>query len=145
MNFYYEGVLGKMNSDVKLPTSLDDVLLPEESPPLVLTAFTRPDLLKDVLEGISQQSLLPSKMIAFVDSPRNVNDKPLIEQCISLLKDFSTLILIVIWPIKPFFNYNHTFSAFKQQIGLVKLEVSKSLNKAKYDKILLFLAYTWHN
>lgn len=87
-----------MNSYVKLPTSVDDVLLPEESPPLVLTAFTRPDLLKDVLEGISQQSLLPSKMIAFVDGPRNVNDRPLIEQCISLLKDFSTLIPVDIVP-----------------------------------------------
>ena len=81
-----------MNSDAKLPTSLDDVLLPEELPPLVLTAFARADLLKDVLEGISQQSLLPSKMIAFVDGPRTVKDQPLIEECISLLKDFSTLI-----------------------------------------------------
>ncbi|NES02420.1 MAG: sugar transferase [Okeania sp. SIO2F4] len=87
-----------MNSDVKLPTSLDDVLLPEELPPLVLTAFTRPDLLKDVLEGISQQSLLPSKMIAFVDGPRNVKDQLLIEKCISLLKDFSTLIPVDIVP-----------------------------------------------
>ena len=81
-----------MNTDVKLPTSLDDVLLSGELPPLVLTAFTRPDLLKDVLEAISQQSLLPLKIIAFVDGARKLDDRPLIEECISLLKEFSTTV-----------------------------------------------------
>ena len=81
-----------MNSDVKLPTSLDDVLLSGELPPLVLITFTRPDLLKEVLKAISQQSLLPPKIIAFVDGSRKANDKPLIEQCISLLEEFSTLV-----------------------------------------------------
>lgn len=79
-----------MNSHVNSTTCLDDVLLSENLPPLVLFAFTRPDLLKQVLKAIAQQSLLPPKIIAFIDGPRNVDDKPLIEECISLLEEFST-------------------------------------------------------
>ncbi|AFY99519.1 sugar transferase [Calothrix sp. PCC 6303] len=75
-----------------MPISLDDVALPKDFPPLVLIAFTRPDLLKEVLIGLSQQSLLPKKIIAFIDGARNAKDQPLIEQCIVLLKDFSLTI-----------------------------------------------------
>jgi len=81
-----------MASYDKLPESLDDVELPKELPPLVLIAFTRPDLLKKVLTAISQQSLLPSKIIAYVDGERKLEDKPLIEDCILLLKEFSQLV-----------------------------------------------------
>ncbi len=81
-----------MNSHVNSATCLDDVLLSEKLPPLVLFAFVRPELLKEVLTAIAQQSLLPAKIIAFIDGPRNVDDKPLIEECISLLEEFSTSI-----------------------------------------------------
>lgn len=81
-----------MNSHVNSATCLDDVLLSEKLPPLVLFAFTRPELLKKVLKAIAQQSLLPPKIIAFIDGPRSVDDKPLIEGCISLLEEFSTSI-----------------------------------------------------
>ncbi|MGF1480467.1 MAG: sugar transferase [Cyanophyceae cyanobacterium] len=78
-----------MNSAVELPTSLENVVLPAELPPLVLIAFTRPDLLQAVLKAISQQSLLPPKIVAFVDGPRKSEDLPLIQRCVALLKEFS--------------------------------------------------------
>jgi len=81
-----------MSSYAELPVSLDDVPLSEDLPPLVLIAFTRPDLLKEVLIGLSQQSLLPKQIIAFIDGVRSTNDHPLVEQCISMLKDFSSTI-----------------------------------------------------
>ncbi|MBD2068403.1 sugar transferase [Leptolyngbya sp. FACHB-671] len=81
-----------MTSHVSLPTSLNDVPLPVELPPLVLVAFTRPDLLKKVLAAVRQQSLMPSKIIGFIDGARKADDEPLIEQCISLLEELSTLV-----------------------------------------------------
>ncbi|MGJ3247415.1 MAG: glycosyltransferase family 2 protein [Elainellaceae cyanobacterium] len=81
-----------INSSLDYPVSLDDVPLPRELPPLVLVAFTRPDLLNEVLSGISQQSLRPQRVIAFVDGPRKQNDETLINQCVSLLHEFSNTI-----------------------------------------------------
>ncbi|CEJ42251.1 glycosyltransferase family protein [Umezakia ovalisporum] len=85
-----------MNNHLKLPTSLDDVPLPDKLPPMVLIAFTRPELLKEVLNGISQQTLLPPKIISFVDGARKEDDELLIGQCISLLEDFSELVPVEI-------------------------------------------------
>lgn len=79
-----------------LPSSLDDITLPEELPPIVLVAFTRPELLEQVLSAISQQSLLPQQIIAFVDGPRTARDEPLIRQCLSLLEAFSETIPVEI-------------------------------------------------
>jgi hypothetical protein len=81
-----------MSSNLKLPVSLDDVPLSEELPPIVLTAFTRPELLKEVLSAIAQQSLLPQQILAFIDGPRTVDDEPLIGHCVSLLREFSETI-----------------------------------------------------
>jgi hypothetical protein len=81
-----------MVSSTELPASLNDISLPEELPPVVLIAFIRPDLLEGVLVGLSQQSLLPKQIIAFVDGMRSVNDQPFIEQSISLLKNFSHIV-----------------------------------------------------
>lgn len=83
-----------MNSNQMLITSLDEVVLPEELPPLVIIAFTRPDLLEKVLETVRQQTLLPSKIIAFIDGPRKEEDYHLIKQCIDLLEDFTKVIPI---------------------------------------------------
>jgi hypothetical protein len=79
-----------------LPLSLDDVPLPNDLPPVILTVFTRPDLLKEVLKGLTQQSLSPHKIIAYVDGARSERDLPLIEQTITLLQDFSSTIPVEI-------------------------------------------------
>jgi hypothetical protein len=81
-----------MNSPVISAPSLDEVSLPRELPPLVLVAFVRPELLAEVLAAIRQQSLLPPQIIAFIDGARSLDDLPLIEQCVSLLEQFSTFI-----------------------------------------------------
>ncbi|MEB3357984.1 MAG: hypothetical protein VKK04_14750 [Synechococcales bacterium] len=79
-----------------LPTSLDQVPLPDPLPPLVITAFTRPDLLTPVLDGIRQQTLLPPRMIAFLDGARHERDEPLIQDCVALLNGFSTTVPVEI-------------------------------------------------
>ena len=78
------------------PNCLNEVILPAELPPIVLVAFTRPELLEEVLSAISQQSLLPQQILAFVDGPRTARDGPLIRQCISLLETFSQQIPVEI-------------------------------------------------
>ena len=55
----------------QLPVSLDEISLPEELPPIVLLAFTRPDLLQQFLPAIAKQTLLPRQIIAFIDGQRN--------------------------------------------------------------------------
>jgi hypothetical protein len=74
------------------PMALDEVELPHPLPPLVVMAFVRPDLLQKVLQGIQQQSLKPKRMIAFVDGARREGDRPLINQCIALLHQFSSCV-----------------------------------------------------
>lgn len=81
-----------MHRDRQLPVSLDQVTLPDRLPPLVLVAFTRPELLQQVLQAIRQQSLLPQQIIAFVDGARKPADQLLIDQCIALLHEFSQTI-----------------------------------------------------
>ena len=78
------------------PSSLDGVALPKELPPIVLVAFTRPELLEEVLSAISQQTLLPQQILAFVDGPRTARDEPLIRECVSLLETFSQQIPVEI-------------------------------------------------
>ena len=82
----------------ELPVSLDEVKLPEKLPPLMIVAFTRPDLLKEVLVGVSQQSLLPQQVIAFVDGARKPEDEPLIKQSIELLEALSDIVPVKIIP-----------------------------------------------
>ncbi|MEA5571676.1 sugar transferase [Calothrix sp. UHCC 0171] len=82
--------------NTNLPLSLDNVALPEKLPPLVIIAFTRPELIKEVLTGVSQQLLLPQQIIAFVDGARKASDEPLISQCINLLEEFSSQIPVKI-------------------------------------------------
>lgn len=82
---------GRLNADA-LPHTLDAVALPQSLPPLMLVAFTRPDLLQAVLEGIRQQTVLPPQIIAFVDGARQPADLPLIAQCLALLQQFSATV-----------------------------------------------------
>ncbi|RMF27106.1 MAG: sugar transferase, partial [Cyanobacteria bacterium J083] len=67
-----------MSNFPQLPVSLNEVELPKPLPPLMLIAFNRPELLKQVLIGISQQSLLPQQIIAFIDGIREAKDQPLV-------------------------------------------------------------------
>ncbi|MDB9524941.1 glycosyltransferase [Oscillatoria sp. CS-180] len=79
----------RMEGEAKVfPTCLSEVKLPDRLPPIVITAFTRPDLLAPVLEAIALQSLSPQEIIAFVDGARNDKDRALIQQCVDLLKNF---------------------------------------------------------
>ena len=74
-----------MTQPFTLPTSLNQVSLPKVLPPLVITAFTRPDLLIHVLNAIRQQTLKPQQIIAYIDGARSAADEPLIAQCIDQL------------------------------------------------------------
>lgn len=85
-----------MSNQPLLPLSLESVPLPSPLPPLVLMAFTRPDLLVQVLAGIRQQTLQPEQIIAFVDGPRKPADQPLVQACIDLLQEFSRTVPVQI-------------------------------------------------
>jgi hypothetical protein len=85
-----------INQHSQLPVLLDEISLPEELPPIVLLAFTRPDLLQRLLPAIAKQTLLPRQIIAFIDGPRNEKDQPLINECINLLTEFSETIPVKI-------------------------------------------------
>ncbi len=85
-----------MSNDQELPVFLDEVTLPEKLPPLVIVAFTRPDLLKELIVGVRQQSLLPQQIIAFVDGARKPKDEPLIKECIELLEGLSDIVPVKI-------------------------------------------------
>ncbi|MDJ0745280.1 MAG: hypothetical protein QNJ32_18230 [Xenococcaceae cyanobacterium MO_167.B27] len=85
-----------MNNDKELPIALDEVKLPEKLPPLMIVAFTRPDLLQEVIVGVREQTLLPQQIIAFVDGARKPQDEPLIKQCIELLETLSDIVPIKI-------------------------------------------------
>ncbi|MBW4564066.1 MAG: sugar transferase [Mojavia pulchra JT2-VF2] len=91
-----QNTLQTINQNLQLPVDLDGISLPQELPPIVLIAFTRPDLLKQVLPAIAQQTLRPRQILAFVDGPRNANDKLLIEECINLLTEFSDTVPVKI-------------------------------------------------
>ncbi len=79
-----------------LPTTLNQVALPEALPPIVIVAFTRPELLQQVLDAIAAQTLLPPKILAYLDGPRGPQDEPLIQACIDLLERFSATIPVEI-------------------------------------------------
>jgi Glycosyl transferase family 2 len=85
-----------INPEQKLPVLLDDIALPQELPPIVLLAFTRPDLLQQFLPAIARQTLLPREILAFIDGPRNDKDQPLIAECMTLLTEFSETIPVKI-------------------------------------------------
>ena len=65
--------------------SLSDVPISSELPPIVIICFTRPELLQEVIAAIEQQTLLPQKILAFVDGARNGQEAELVEECIQLL------------------------------------------------------------
>jgi hypothetical protein len=78
-----------------LPRSLD-ALGPITLPPIVLVAFTRPELLQPVLDALTQQTVLPSEVIAFLDGPRYPQDEPKIKACVVLLETLRTILPVQI-------------------------------------------------
>jgi hypothetical protein len=135
-----------MSSNLKLPISLDDVPLSEEFPPIVLTAFTRPELLKEVLSAIAQQSLLPQQILAFIDGPRTVYDG----HCLSLLREFSETIPVkIVTRSRNLGCDENTVSAltevFSSYSALVYLEDDDVPNPCFYERMCRLLeAYRSH-
>ncbi len=76
--------IAQVNSEVK---SLKDVPLPSELPPIFVTCFTRPDVLKPVLDMLGQQTVKPEKIIAYVDKGRNEEEILLTKECTQLVKN----------------------------------------------------------
>jgi len=134
----------------KLPLLLDDVKLPEQLPPIVVVAFTRPELLQQVLSAIDRQSLLPPRLIAFIDGPRSEKDKPLIQACISLLEDFSRTVPVEIVAREQNLGCDRNVVAaltevFNQHAALVYLEDDVVPTPCFYDRICRLLeAYRDH-
>lgn len=78
------------------PVSLSQVPLPEILPPVVIVAFTRPDLLTQVLSALAEQTLRPAKILAYLDGSRGAKDDALIQDCIRLLEEFDATIPVEI-------------------------------------------------
>lgn len=133
-----------------IPDSLDGIALPKELPPIVLVAFTRPELLKEVLSAIRQQSLLPQQILAFVDGPRTERDKPLIQQCVALLEAFSKEIPVEIIARSHNLGCDKNVIAaltevFSRYETLVYLEDDVVPNPCFYDRMCRLLeAYRHH-
>lgn len=67
---------------------LSEVPLPGERPPIVLLAFARPDLLRQVLVALEGQTVQPGKVLAFVDGPRSAGEASAVRACIGQLERF---------------------------------------------------------
>jgi hypothetical protein len=75
---------------------LEDVQLPDVLPPVVIVAFTRPELLQQVLDALAVQTLKPQRILAYLDGPRSPKDQVLIEECAAALRAFSPIIPVEI-------------------------------------------------
>lgn len=78
------------------PTSLSQVPLPEVLPPIVVVAFTRPELLQQVLDAIAGQTVRPPLILAYLDGVRGPQDVPLVQACIAVLERFGAVIPVEI-------------------------------------------------
>ncbi|NEO86272.1 MAG: sugar transferase [Spirulina sp. SIO3F2] len=130
---------------VSRPKALDEVALPETLPPLVITAFARPDLLAPILQTIQQQTLLPPQLIAFVDGPRKARDEPLIQACINLLEDCARSIPIEIVARSQNLGCDRNVilgftEVFTTHEALVYLEDDDLPNACFYDRMCRLLA-----
>jgi glycosyltransferase involved in cell wall biosynthesis len=127
------------------PTNLDEAPLPVNLPPVVITAFTRPDLLQPVLDSIAQQTLSPQEIIAFLDGPRHAKDEALIEQCVELLQAFETsdrTVQIIRWPQNLGCDQNVIAAftkVFETHETLVYIEDDDWVNPCFYDRMCRLL------
>jgi hypothetical protein len=127
-----------------IATSLDSIQLPPTLPPVVIVAFTRPELLEQVLSALAQQTLKPQQILAYLDGPRNPKDQILIDQCIELLKDFNSQIPTQIIPRPANLgcdrNVTQTITeVLAQHESLVYLEDDTVPNPNFYDRIARML------
>jgi hypothetical protein len=125
-------------------TSLNEVNIPSPLPPIMITCFTRPDLLEEVLAGIEKQTLLPEKILAFVDGPRQERDSVLLLECIKLLEEFSQQIEVEIVPRKQNLGCDlNTIGAFTEVLAkypsVVYLEDDVVPNIYFYDRLCRLL------
>jgi hypothetical protein len=134
-----------MMPDQKLPLLLDQVKLPEQLPPIVVVAFTRPDLLQPVLAAIGRQTLRPPRLIAYIDGPRSAKDQPAIQACIQLLEEFSQIVPVEIIAREQNLGCDRNVVAaltevFTQHPALVYLEDDVVPIPCFYDRICRLLA-----
>jgi glycosyltransferase involved in cell wall biosynthesis len=124
------------------PVDLDSVKLPDQLPPVLIIAFTRPDLLEQVIESLASQTLFPGKIIAIVDGSRNKNDEPLIEECIRLLEEFPHPVEIIRRPHNMGCDRNVVAAiseVLERYDSLVYLEDDIVLNPYFYDRMCRLL------
>jgi hypothetical protein len=134
-----------MTPALELPTNLDAVALPAELPPLMIVAFTRPELLEVVLEAVAGQTLLPPKILAVLDGSRSAKDEPLIQACVELFEKFRTVVPveIVVRPENMGCDRNVVAAlteGFEQHPALVYLEDDVVPNPDFYERICRLLA-----
>lgn len=80
-----------LSRESELPRSLN-AIESVSMPPIVLVAFTRPELLQPVLDALAHQSVLPIELVAFLDGPRSEQDAPKIKACAVLLETFRSIL-----------------------------------------------------
>jgi hypothetical protein len=130
---------------VELPKYLRDVSLPPQLPPIVITAFTRPDLLAPVLKSLAAQTLQPKEIWAFIDGTRNSQDEVPAQACIDLLKDYENpnCAVHIVQREKNLgcdgnviAAFTHTLSSYE---SLVYVEDDNLLNPYFYDRMCRLL------
>lgn len=130
---------------VELPKHLSDVPLPLQLPPVVITAFTRPDLLAPVLQSLAAQTLQPKEVWAFIDGTRNSQDEAPAQACIDLLEEYERpdLAVHVVQREKNLGCDGNVIDAFTQILSsydsLVYVEDDNFLNPYFYDRMCRLL------
>jgi hypothetical protein len=76
---------------MSLPEKLEQQPLPKVLPPLVIFGYRRPDKLKLVLEAIKHQTVLPEKIIAFIDGPAEPETQTKVDKCLQCLREFDVV------------------------------------------------------
>ena len=127
-------------------TSLNEVVLPAELPPIMIVCFNRPDLLEQVLPAIEKQTILPPKIIAFVDGPRHEKDAVAVGKCIDLLTNFSQKISVEIFAREKNLGCSlNVVNAFTETLGryssVVYLEDDTVPNIYFYDRMCRLLEF----
>jgi hypothetical protein len=129
----------------ELPTSLNQVSLPDQLPPIVMAAFTRPELVEKVLEALAAQTLYPPKIFAYIDGVRGPKDSPLVQATIEVLQAFSQTIPVEIIQRPENMGCDRNVIAAVTEVlaqypSMVHLEDDVVPNPDFYDRICRLLA-----
>lgn len=128
------------------PGTLNDVPLPSPLPPVIITAFTRPDLLAPVLASLEAQTLQPQEIWAFIDGPRTPKDEAPIQACVDLLQalDRPDRPVRIVHRAKNMGCDRNVIAAFTEILAsypsLVYVEDDNLLNPYFYDRTCRLLA-----